>query len=110
MKLPCFIFVLLVVAITGCVMSDVRKVPGVNYDKTDPKNVELLYQMPKRDFEVIGFVSMTAGAGVHQPRVEQEFRDQAAKLGADAVIIDALPAPGSINAVEGKGRAIRWKQ
>ena len=86
------------------------KVPGVTYPQTDPQKVQLLYQDPPRIYEVVGFVAVDVGVGVGQDRVEQAFQAKGSKLGADAVVIEALPLNTAFKQVQGKGKAIRWKQ
>ena len=96
-------------AVTGCVISHGTRVPGTNYARTDPQNVELLYQEPPKAYQVVGFVAIDRGGGVTDAGIEKEFRVEGSKLGADAVIIDALPVHGLFTTVQGKGKAIRWK-
>ena|SRR5437762_9028860 len=105
-----FAGLLAVLLLGGCVVSHARKVPGVNYTKTEASEIELLYQEPSKPYEVVGFVSVDKGGGASDAAVEREFRTKAASLGANAVIIEALPVHGLITVVQGHGRAIRWKQ
>ena len=102
--LPC------ILAFGGCAISHATRVPGANYPPTDPRGVELLYQEPARAYEVVGFVAVDVGAGVTGPSVQRKFRTAGSELGAEAVVVEALPVHGFITTVQGKGKAIRWKR
>lgn len=100
----------LTLMVSGCVVSQSTKVPGANYARTEPRDVELLYQEPPDTYEVVGFVAVDTGAGADDAHVEQKFRVAGSKLGAQAIIIEALPVHGILTTVQGKGKAVRWKQ
>jgi hypothetical protein len=104
-----FLTVLVLVLLSGCVVSHARRVPGVNYAPADAAAIEVLYQEPTRPYEVVGFVSVDIGSGVSDAAIERRFRTEAASLGANAVIIEAMPIHGFITTVQGKGKAIKWK-
>ena len=103
-------------SLDGCTTSGTSAVPGASYPPTDPNKVQVLYQPPSRPYQVIGFVSVDKTIGVENEQVAKKFREAAAKLGAQAVVVEALPVASIIsrdnifsNQAQGKGKAIRWK-
>lgn len=108
MKSTQILLVALIISLSGCIASHRTKVPGVSYSRVDPTNVELLYQEPTKPYQTVGFVSVDRGAGVKDKYIERTFQVEAAKLGADAVVIESLPVKGLFTTVQGQGKAIRW--
>jgi hypothetical protein len=100
---------LITLALTGCVVSGGNRVPGTSYAATSPKKIALLYQEPKRPYEVVGFVSVARALADKDSVIERKFRTVAATMGADAVLIEMLPKASYFGApVQGKAKAIRW--
>jgi hypothetical protein len=100
---------LIMLAFTGCVVSGGNRVPGTSYAATSPEKVALLYQEPKRPYEVVGFVAVDRAIAGKDSVIERKFRTVAATMGADAVLIEMLPKASYFGApVQGKARAIRW--
>ena len=94
--------------LAACAISSTDRVPGKSYAATDPEKVEVLYQQPNKPFEVIGFVSIDITLG-GSPAVTRKFQSAGAKIGADAVIVEALPRLKPIGRPSlGSGKAIRW--
>ena len=77
--------VLCTVAITACVSDQAYRayVSEGTYPARDVSQVEILYQKPSREFVVVADLQARGHA-------EDQFRDEAARLGADAVIISRL--------------------
>jgi hypothetical protein len=69
--------------------------------------VQLLYQEPKRPYEVIALVGTEGGL---RPFVADigGLRKQAAQAGADAVIVTDAKNTGMFNAPNASGKAIKW--
>ncbi len=114
--LASFSAIVIALTLVACATSGTNAVPGITYHPTDPSKVQILYQTPQRPFNVIGFVSVDKTIGVSDEDVRRKFREAAAKLGAQAVIVDALPVASILNRrsilsnqAQGKGKAIRWK-
>jgi hypothetical protein len=74
------------------------------------EQVEVLYQEPQRPHEVLGLVtcdSVTVFASI--PGVIQKCREQAAMLGADALIVTAIQGAALGRPARVSGQAIKWK-
>ena len=100
---------LVTLALSGCVTSGGNRVPGTSYAPTSPEKVVLLYQQPKRPYQVVGFVSVERAVAGKDLVIERKFRTVAATMGADAVLIEMLPKASLVGApVQGKAKAIRW--
>jgi hypothetical protein len=76
--------VLLVLVFVGCARDVAnRYYGGVTYPPKEPRDVEILWRAPTRDYVVIAdFQSRN--------ETPDDMRDRAAKIGADAVIISIL--------------------
>lgn len=103
-------FILLV---AGC--TSVTPVSETKYPKTDPAKVEVLYEMPQRPHEVIGLIAYSGGHGIFADDTKhliQHCKEEAAQLGADAVIIGGV-FQGGVFAPERRSsvsaKAIKWK-
>ena len=82
-------FILLAAFLTGCA-SGSAIITGTTRPVTDPKTVKLYLQEPSR-YEVIGIVESSCETGwtaqVTQDRAVEEIKRQAAKLGANGVLL-----------------------
>ena len=67
------------------------------YPPTDPATIEFLQKEPSRPFEKLGEVTAAPDPGTPAPKIETAMRKQAAKLGADALVLvyDKLQVVGS---------------
>jgi len=101
---------LITLALAACVTSGGNPVPGTSYAPTNPEKIVLLYQQPKRPYEVVGFVSVDRAIAGKDSVIERKFRTVAATMGADAVLIEMLPKASFVGGapVQGKAKAIRW--
>jgi hypothetical protein len=79
---------LVTLALSGCVTSGGNRVPGTSYAPTTPEKIVLLYQQPKRPYQVVGFVSVERAVAGKDSVIERKFRTVPATMGADAVLID----------------------
>jgi predicted component of type VI protein secretion system len=98
--------------LTGCETSKGSRMPGSDLAPTNPDTVEVLAQTPERNFRVVGVVNVVRSVGNLESKktIERKFQVLAAKLGAQAVIIDIMPVGSftGINVLKGEGRAIVW--
>lgn len=107
------ILCLLCLVLSSCAFSSGTRVPGVSFAPTNPDAVELLYQPPARPFVVIGFVTVsqtnTPASTSLSSEISRKFRESAATMGAQAVIVEGMPHVSFGVDGSGHGRAIRWK-
>ena len=90
-------------------MSSGSRAPSQSFPPTAPEHVQILYQEPQKPFTVVGYVSLGRSTVANDASVERKFKAVAANMGADAVIIDALPKTPAVGiVVQGEGRAIKW--
>ncbi len=98
--------------LTGCQSSKATTIAGMApLPPTSPDSVEILKATPTRNFRVVGIVRLTRMVANFESNKasERRFQEHAAKLGAQAVIIDVYPSTslgGTV--VTGEGRAIVW--
>jgi hypothetical protein len=98
------------ILLTACVTSGGNKVPGKWFPPTSPEHVQVFYQEPSRPYQIVGFVSVDRAVAGADTVIERKFRTVAATMGADAVLIEALPKATVLGAqVQGKAKAIKWK-
>ncbi|MEN9573116.1 MAG: hypothetical protein RL514_971 [Verrucomicrobiota bacterium] len=92
----------------GCASSTTTPISGGKTAPTSVDSIEVLFDPPSRPYKTIGLVTVQTGSiGAKDSVIQREFKSAAAKLGADAVIIESLPA-GILNEQAGRGRAILW--
>lgn len=91
--------------------SSVTPLTQKHYPAVAPARVEVLYQEPKRPFEVIAMISHEAATRFATVQSEiQNCRELAAKAGADAVIITSTYDQTFSTAAKASGKALKWKQ
>jgi acetyl esterase/lipase len=96
------------VALSGC--SSVTPVAGTSYPAVPVERVEVLYEEPRRPYEVISLVSHGGGSRFATIRsVVQKCRELAAASGADAVLITSTYDQTIGSAAQASGKAIKWK-
>lgn len=92
----------------GAVLGGAMKTTTHTYPSVPADHVTVLYQEPDKQYELIAFVSyVPALAGSYRGEIDG-LRKQAARLGADAVIITSVTPP--IYGIGGTGKAIKWRQ
>lgn len=105
---------LLLVIIGSCLASgcsSITPVGGTRYSPADMSQVEVLYQEPQRQYEVIALISHEAATRFATvPGVIQKCRELAAQAGADAIIITSTYDQTFNTAAKAAGKAIRWKR
>jgi hypothetical protein len=104
---------LIVFALGACVTGEAIKT-GSSYAPTTPDQVAVLFEKPTRPYEIIGQVTAEgARASSNQANITM-LKTQAAKLGADAVIIQGAGVSqvqnwGTYNTKAASGLAIKYK-
>jgi hypothetical protein len=93
------------IMINGC--GSTIPVSSHHYPAVSVDSVQMLYQEPKRPYEVIALVGTEGGL---RPFVADigGLRKQAAQVGADAVIVTDAKNTGMFNAPNASGKAIKW--
>jgi hypothetical protein len=114
---------LTVAALAGCAPTfdhaiDLRYATARAARQTDPATVAVIESEPDRpyhvlgDLQVRGFQVGSLGEAPSPATVTAALREQAARLGADAVILLRFGGPGlgavSIRELEARGRAVRF--
>jgi hypothetical protein len=93
------------VLITGC--GSTIPVSAHHYPAVSVDSVQMLYQEPKRPYEVIALVGTEGGL---RPFVADiaGLRKQAAQVGADAVIVTEAKNTTALQHPSASGKAIKW--
>ena len=99
----------------GCATSEATRT-GKAYPPTDPRNIEVLFEKPERKYEVIGYISGEGPKVVSQEDVFESMKEEAAKLGADAILMRSDITEqnrgsnqyGAVIRKEGSALAIKW--
>lgn len=90
--------------------SSITPVSGNTYAPTSADRVEVFYQEPQRQYEVIALVSHEAGTRFSSVRaVIQKCRELAAEAGADALIITSSYDQTFNSMAKASAKAIKWK-
>lgn len=99
--------------LVGCVTGESTKTSSRNYASTNSNSVQLLFEKPSRKYEVIGHVSSKGAPASSKDANFRMLQTQAAKLGADAVLVqggvDEVQQWGQYNHKVADGLAIKWK-
>jgi len=106
-----FLFLMVLFGLIAC--TSVHYVAPGNFTATKPELVEMLYQEPSRPYEVIAFVeARTVFIWDTPEKMMSECREEAAKVGADAIIFSSTGKWSGMAGSPGvaAGRAIKWKQ
>ena len=83
-----FLFLMVLFGLIAC--TSVHYVAPGNFTATKPELVEMLYQEPSRPYEVIAFVeARTVFIWDTPEKMMSECREEAAKVGADAIIFSS---------------------
>lgn len=102
------------VALQACVTGEATKTSSRNYTSTSPSSVQLLFEKPSRKYEVIGHVSSQGARASSRDANFRMLQTQAAKLGADAVLVQGTGVAdvqewGEYNHKAADGLAIKWR-
>jgi hypothetical protein len=103
------ITIALAFALVGC-YGATHQVSEHRYPPTAVGSVQVLYQEPKRPYEVLAFMNHRDTVTLSLKAQINALRKQAAELGADAVVITQAQGLmfGSLQGVNAAGKAIRW--
>jgi hypothetical protein len=79
-----------------------------HYPPVPVGSVKVFYQEPKRPYEVIAFLNRKTG--IEHPATGDVggLREEAARLGADALIITETHGMAIASYAEASGKAIKW--
>lgn|ERR1700694_3894308 len=108
-SIVCILFCAL--AFPSCVSTDY--VASSKYPPRSVDSVATLFQEPSRPYEVIAFVEAKTVTIFDKPeKMMRQAREQAAAVGADAVIFSSTGKWSGMPGIPGSaaGRAIRWKR
>ena len=82
------VFVVLLAGASGCVSVQSRQYLGVEaFSATNPSTVEILRHPPTRPHLRLGEITVEPQSNTSVTTIEQKFRQAAAKMGANAVVI-----------------------
>lgn len=121
MKKYLYLLMVLSLFITGCISSKITPYPNILYPSTRPETVQVFQFTPSIPFEVIGEVEVNGAAAASWSIIEGRLKEEAAKIGGDAVIISkgrSLVAiqkvnPNLVMPIQSKhisGVVIKWKR
>ena len=71
----------------GCAVTDVTKTAKGHYDSTNPNDVDIVFTRPSKPYIELGSVSAAKFQPGQTATMHNAFREKAAALGANAVII-----------------------
>lgn len=106
-----------ILIIAGCASSEATRT-GKYYPPTDESKIEILFEKPEKPYEVVGYIKGRGGKINSQEDVFNTMKEEAAKLGADAIYVrsemqesnDWNPQFGMMaQKKEGTALAIKWK-
>ena len=78
------------------------------YSPVPVNSVKVLYQEPKEPYEVIALVNRRTGVEHAATGDVSALREEAAKLGADALIVTEAHGMTFFSYAEASGKAIKW--
>lgn len=80
-----------ILLLAACMTSNmVRVLPRVGvplYPPTEPTTILVLHEEPSQPFEILGQIIIEPEAALPVPEIEQMLRKEAARMGANAVVI-----------------------
>ena len=106
------ILILIIFALfcAGCATTT-QQVSSKIYPSTKPENIIVLYKNPTRDYEIISYVrALQKTIWEENDSLIQRCREEAAKSGADAIIITDIGNESSLPGVSVRAKAIKWKE
>jgi len=108
-KHPAFAIIALVLLILyfSCVRSRVMPQPSINFEPTNPPDVEIYYLEPEKSYTKIGMAEAQGATLSSRKKVGNYLRKQAAKIGGGAVIILEQDRP--VRGITSKGIVYRKK-
>ena len=102
------LWVVIAVSLSGCAGSAVQ-VSTHKYPPTKPDSIQVLYQEPSKPYEVVALVDQQgSGFDFSANDTIPGLKEQAAKVGADAVIITSAKPMKVYEYAHTSGKAIKW--
>lgn len=114
MKTTTLLMSILSLILVGCTTADVTKTTSKTYAATNAQNIEMIFEKPTRQYEVIGYITGMGDAYTDQNSVFNTMKEKAAELGADAILIKGDMSAGNWYDTggwdkKGSALAIKWK-
>ena len=107
-RLTFYLVVATTVFLCGCAGSAMQ-VGTHKYPPVNPESVQVLYQEPSKRYEVIAFVDQQgSGFDFSANSTIAGLKEQAAKVGADAVIVTSAKPMKLYEYAHTSGKAIKW--
>lgn len=118
-----YLYLLMVLSlfIIGCISPKITPYTNILYPPTRPETVQVFQFTPSIPFEIIGEVEVSGAAAASRNRVERKLKEEAARIGGDAVVVSkgrSLVAiqrvnPNLVMPIQSKhvyGVVIKWKK
>ncbi len=107
-----FLYILISVLLAGCTTGAATRVTSISYTPTEASSLQVFFEKPSRPYTVIGFVSAQGDAYVKEAAVFKKLKEEAAKIGADALLMrhdvtEEQDASG-YQMKRGTGLALKW--
>lgn len=97
--------------LVGCAHVRSQPVTAVRYRPTEPWRIDIYEGNPQRSHLVVAKIVVSSSRGIERFDAEEQIREEAARYGADAVIVDKRPGFGPRDRGSYQGiyaRAVRW--
>lgn len=111
--IPTLTLTLLLILITSCnsLLTTGNTVPmgPEQHPRTSAEQVMILFDVPARPHDSIGIVSALGGMFTDEGRMYQRLQIEAAKLGADAVIVRPTAPTSGLGYPKNSGTAIKYQ-
>lgn len=109
LKKRILISVIFILFITGCTTTS-QRVSSKKYVPTKSENIVVLYKNPIRECEIIGYVrALQKTIWEKNDSLLQRCCEEAAKFGADGIIITNIGNESSLPGISVNAKAIKWK-
>jgi hypothetical protein len=104
-KLITILMIVSLITLAGC---ESTTVVGHTYPAVPTNSVQVLYQEPKRPYEVLAFVQSNKSWEMSSAADVADLRKKAAKVGADALIVTSVHGVTMTEWDSASGKAIKW--
>lgn len=104
------IFILIFQLTVGCATTS-QMISPTKYEPTDPGNITVLYEEPAWDYETIGYVrALQKTIWEKTDSLIGRCREEAAKFGADAIVVTNIGQETSLPGISARAKAIKRKK
>lgn len=103
-----FTIVLMTLCLIILASCESTTVVGHTYPAVPVDSVKVLYQEPKRPYEVLAFVQSNKSWEMSSSADVADLRKKAAKVGADALIVTSVHGVTMTEWDSASGKAIKW--